>query len=268
MWEIYAYQNADSLFGVFNAAAAIYASSDYACAVAAVAFCGFVAALIAYTFAPDKLQGWKWLASVVLVFCILIVPKVSVGIVDKTGGSALKVVDNVPLGVALLGSLTRTIGHTLTGLFETAFQVIPGAGALPPELSYQHNGLMFGNRLVRETGRAVFQGPAFRTDLVNFIHNCTTYDLIDGTLNPATFSASGDVWPLMASPNPARLSPLTTEGGSVGVDTCPNVYLSLNARLPRRRSSASRGGWPSSSTRRCQEQQPRRRSRDRSSRPT
>jgi conjugal transfer mating pair stabilization protein TraG len=232
MWEIYAYQNADSLFGVFNAAAAIHASNDYASAVAAVAFCGFVAALIAYAFAPEKLQGWKWLASVVLVFGILIVPKVTVGVVDKTGGSAVKVVDNVPFGVALLGSLTSTIGHTLTGMFETAFQVIPGAGAMPAELSYQQNGLMFGNRLVRETGTVVFQDPAFRTDLVNFIHNCTTYDLVDGTLDPATFSASDDVWPLMASPNPARFSTLTGAGGAVGVDTCPNVYLSLNGRLP------------------------------------
>ncbi|TMW79470.1 conjugal transfer protein TraG, partial [Thauera sp. UPWRP] len=232
MWEIYAYQNADSLFGVFNAAAAIHASGDYAAAVAAVAFCGFVAALIAYAFAPEKLQGWKWLATVVLVFSVLIVPKVTVGIVDKTGGSAVKVVDNVPFGVALLGSLTSTIGHTLTGLFETAFQVIPGIGALPAELAYQQNGLMFGNRLIRETGNVVFQDPAFRTDLINFIHNCTTYDLIDGTLDPAAFSTSDDVWPLMASPNPARFSTLTSTGGSVGVDTCPNVYQSLNGRLP------------------------------------
>ena len=29
MWEVYAYQNSDSLFGVFNAAAAIHASNDY-----------------------------------------------------------------------------------------------------------------------------------------------------------------------------------------------------------------------------------------------
>ena len=232
MWEIYAYQNADSLFGVFNAAAAIHASGDYLSAVAAVAFCGFVAALIAYAFAPEKLQGWKWLGTVVLVFSVLIVPKVTVGIIDKTGGSAVKVVDNVPFGVAVLGSLTSTIGNTLTGLFETAFQVIPGIGALPAELSYQQNGLMFGNRLIRETGNVVFQDPAFRTDLINFIHNCTTYDLIDGTLDPATFSASDDVWPLMASPNPARFSTLTAAGGSVGVDTCPNVYQSLNGRLP------------------------------------
>jgi len=200
MWEIYAYQNSDSLFGVFNAAAAIHASNDYLSAVAAVAFCGFVSALIAYAFAPEKLQGWKWLGSVVLVFAVLIVPKVTVGIVDKTGGSAVKIVDNVPFGVAVLGSITSTIGHTLTGLFETAFQVIPGPGALPAELSYQQNGLMFGNRLIRETGNVVFPDPGFQTDLINFIHNCTTYDLVDGTLDPATFSSSGDVWPLMANP--------------------------------------------------------------------
>ena len=230
MWEIYAYQNADSLFGVFNAAAAINASNDYAAALAAVAFCGFVAALIAYAFAPEKLEGWKWLATVVLVFSLLIVPKVTVGIVDKTGGSAVKVVDNVPFGVAVLGSLTSTIGNTLTGLFETAFQVIPGPGSLPSELTYEKNGLMFGNRLIRETGGVVFQDPAFRTDLINFIHNCTTYDLIDGTLDPATFSASDDVWPLMSTPNPARFSTLTAAGGNV--DTCPNVYLSLSGRLP------------------------------------
>jgi len=231
MWEIYAYQNSDSLFGVFNAAAAIHGSNDYRSAVAAVAFCGFVAALIAYAFAPEKLQGWKWLGSVVLVFSVLIVPKVTVGIVDKTGGSAVKVVDNVPFGVAVLGSLTSTIGHTLTDLFETAFQVIPGPGALPAELSYQQNGLMFGNRLIRETGNAVFPDPGFRTDLINFIHNCTTYDLVDGTLDPATFSSSGDVWPLMASPNPARFSTVTGAGG-ISIDTCPNVYLNLNGRLP------------------------------------
>ena len=137
MWEIYAYQNADSLFGIFNAAAAIHGSGDYMAAVAAVAFCGFIAALVAYAFAPEKLQGWKWLATVLLVFSVLIVPRVTVGVVDKTGGSAVKVVANVPFGVAFLGSITSTVGHTLTGLFETAFQVIPGVGALPSELSYE-----------------------------------------------------------------------------------------------------------------------------------
>ena len=232
MWEVYAYQNSDSLFGIFNAAAAIHASSDYMAAVAAVAFCGFVAALIAYAFAPEKLQGWKWLATVLLVFSVLIVPRVTVGIVDKTGGSAVKVVDNVPFGMAMLGSVTSTIGHTLTGLFETTFQVIPGVGGLPSELTYEKNGLMFGNRLIRDTGGVVFQDPNFRTDLINYIHNCTMYDLIDGTVDPGTFSSSDDVWMLMGTPNPARFTTLTGAGGAVTVDTCPNAYANLNGRLP------------------------------------
>lgn len=232
MWEIYAYQNSDSLSGIFNAAAAIHASSDYAAAVAAVAFCGFIAALIAYAFAPEKLQGWKWLATVLLVFSVLIVPRVTVGIVDKTGGSAVKVVANVPFGVAMLGSVTSTVGHTLTGLFETAFQVIPGVGGLPSELTYEKNGLMFGNRLIRDTGNVVFQDPNFRTDLINYIHNCTMYDLIDGTVDPGTFSGSNDVWALMGTPNPARFTTVTAGGGATTVDTCPNVYSNLNGRLP------------------------------------
>jgi conjugal transfer mating pair stabilization protein TraG len=231
MWEIYAYQNSASLYGIFNAAAAIHASGDYLSAIAAVAFCGFVAALIAYAFAPEKLLGWKWLGSVVLVFSLLIVPKVTVGIVDKTGGSPVQVVDNVPFGVAVLGSVTSTIGHTLTGLFETAFQTIPGEGALPNELAYAQNGLMFGNRLIREAGNVAFPDPNFRTDTINFLLNCTVYDLIDGTVDPTVFSASADVWPLLGTPNPARFSTLSTAAGST-IDTCPNVYLNLDNRLP------------------------------------
>lgn len=56
-----------------------------------------------------------------LVFTLLLVPKVTIGIVDKTGGAPVKVVANVPLGLAALGGLTSAIGNTLTELFETAF---------------------------------------------------------------------------------------------------------------------------------------------------
>ena len=36
----------------------------------------------------------------------------------------------------------------------------------------------------------------------------------------------------MATPNPARFTTLTGAAGAVNVDTCPNVYINLNARLP------------------------------------
>ena len=90
--------------------------------------CGFVTAVIAYAFAPERLVGWKWLGSVLLVYSILLVPKVTVGIVDKLGTQPVQVVANVPFGAAIFGHLTSVVGNTLTDLFETAFQVIPGPG--------------------------------------------------------------------------------------------------------------------------------------------
>lgn len=230
MWEIYAYHNSDSLFGVFNAVAAIMGSGTYLSAVAAVAFCGFVAAMVAYMVAPEKLQGWKWLMTVVLVYGVLFVPRVTVGIVDKTGAGPVKVVANVPFGMAALGGLTSTIGNSITELFETAFQVIPGAGALPAELAYQRNGLMFGSRVIQETRRASLPDPSVRVDIINFIGNCTAYDINDGTISPSDFSKNANLWSLMASTNPARFTPITTPTG-LTTDTCAAAYANISSRM-------------------------------------
>ena len=185
MYEIYAYGNNDSLYGIFNAIAAIMGANSYLQAIAIVAFCGFVTAAFAYAFMPHKLIGWQWLASVLLVYSILFVPKVTVGIVDKLGTQPVQVVSNVPFGVAFFGNLTSTIGNTLTEVFETAFQTLPGPAQQSADLTYQRHGVMFGNTLIKRTRQIVFDDPNFRTDLVNFIHNCTMFDLADGTIDPA-----------------------------------------------------------------------------------
>lgn len=233
MWEIFAYQNSDTLYGLMNAVAAMVGANTYRNALGIVLISGFFVAAVAYAFAPEKLIGWRWLASVMLVMSVLLVPKVTVGIVDKTGGSAEIFVDNVPFGLAALASLTSTIGNSLTELEETAMQVIPGHAGMPDKLTYQQNGLMFGSRLVRETSKVVFQSPYFRTDLINFLHNCTMYDLASGYLSPDAFATSGDVWTLMSDSNPARFTSITNVAGVAEVATCPQAYLRLSAKMPQ-----------------------------------
>lgn len=232
MWEIYAYQNSNSLFGILNAVAAIAGAATFKSALAITAFCGFVAALAAYAIAPHKLQGWQWLASVTLVLSVLFVPRVTVGIIDKTGGSPPSIVGNVPLGLAVFGSLSSTVGNALTELYEMAMQVLPGPAALPSELTYQKNGLLFGNRLIKEASGVVFQHPSFRMDLINFINNCTIYDLASGDISADVFATSDNVWPLMASPNPARFTTVTDAAGAQVVVQCTEAYQKLNARMP------------------------------------
>ncbi len=231
MWEIFAYHNSEALAGIFNAIAAIMASGTYLSAVAAVAFCGFVAAMVAYMFQPDKLQGWKWIGTVVLIYGVLFVPRVTVAVVDKTGGTPNRIIANVPFGMAALGGLTSSIGNSITELFETAFQTLPGPASLPPELAYQQNGLMFGSRLIQEVRRTSIPDPAVRTDILNFVNNCTAFDIADGTISPTAFSQSADLWTMMAATNPARFSTITTLAG-ITTNTCDNVYLSISGRLP------------------------------------
>ena len=230
MFEIYAYGNVDTLTGIFNAIAAIMGGADYFGLIRTIAVTGVLVAAAAGLFTPGRFHGWAWFMGFMLLYHALFLPKVDVVIVDKLGGQPPVAVGNVPIGIAFFGHSTSKIGDVLTRLFETAFQVIPAPDAqLPNELTYQKNGVLFGNRLIQASRNVNIADPQLRTDLLAYVHNCTLYDLQDGTIDPAEFTRSADIWSLMGNPNPARFS---TYGSPVQVNTCPAVYAYLATRLP------------------------------------
>ena len=230
MFEIYAYGNVDTLTGVFNAIAAIMGGDDYFGLIKTVALTGVLVAAFAGLFTPGRFHGWGWLMGFMLLYYAMFLPKVDVVIIDKLGSQPPVAVGNVPLGVAFFGHYTSHVGDVMTRFFETAFQVIPDTNAqLPTELAYQRNGVMFGNRLIQASRAANIDDPQLRSDMIAYVYNCTLYDLQDGTIDPAAFTESTDIWSLMGTPNPARFS---TYGNPVHVDTCPNVYTQLANRLP------------------------------------
>ena len=230
MFEIYAYGNVDTLTGVFNAIAGIMGGAGYLALIKTMAVTGVLVAAAAGLFTPGRFHGWGWLMGLLLVYHAMFLPKVDVAIVDKLGSQPPAVVGNVPIGVAFFGHATSLVGDVMTRFFETAFQVIPDTNAqLPEALAYQKNGVMFGNRLIQASRAANVADPQLRADMIAFVHNCTVYDLQDGTIDPAAFAQSTDIWALMGTPNPGRFS---TWGNPVQVDTCPAIYTRLNSRLP------------------------------------
>ncbi len=230
MFEIYAYGNVDTLTGVFNAIAAIMGGAGYLSLIKTVAVTGVLVAAAAGLFTPGRFHGWGWLMGFLLVYHAMFLPKADVAIIDKLGSQPPTVIGNVPIGVAFFGHATSLVGDVMTRFFETAFQVIPDTNAqLPEALAYQKNGVMFGNRLIQASRAANVADPQLRADMIAFVHNCTVYDLQDGTIDPASFAQSTDIWALMGTPNPGRFS---TWGNQVQVDTCPAIYTRLNSRLP------------------------------------
>jgi conjugal transfer mating pair stabilization protein TraG len=224
MFEIYGYGNVDALLGIFNAIAALRGSGDFLTAIAAVVVVGFFAAMLAYALQPEKMTGWKWLASVLGVYYLLWVPTATVQVLDKQGFQPPVVVANVPFGAAALGGISSSVGSVVTDMFETVFSSIPGPAAMPNELSYSQAGMMFGARAVAEGSRAAFLDNTFKTNLNNFLLNCTFYDLQDPAgINPTAWNNSTDLWALMATTNPARFTPFLGSAGSV-LRSCPDAY--------------------------------------------
>ncbi len=215
---------------MFNAIAAIMGGDDYFGLIKTVAVTGVLVAAFAGLFTPGRFHGWGWLFGFLFLYHVLFLPKTDVVVVDKLGSQPPVVIGNVPLGVAFFGHVTSKVGDVMTRFFETAFQVIPAPDAqLPAELAYQKNGVMFGNRLIQASRGVNVADPQLRTDLIAFVYNCTLYDLQDGTIDPAAFAQSTDIWALMGNPNPARFS---TYGNPVQVATCPSAYTYLANRLP------------------------------------
>ena len=148
MWEIYAYQNAvASLFGSSTPRPPSMPPATMPPPVAAVAFCASsppsspmhslreTSGLeVAGDGRSDLLDPDR--------------PQVTVGIVDKTGGTPVQVVDNVPS--ARPCSATSPAHHRA----HTDWALRDGISGYPGikhlELRYEQDGLMFGNRLIRK----------------------------------------------------------------------------------------------------------------------
>jgi conjugal transfer mating pair stabilization protein TraG len=161
-------------------------------------------------------------------------PKVTIQVVDRFSTAPPQIVDNVPLGLAMLGSLTTSVANTLTELTETVLQRIPGPGGaqMPEELAYSKHGMVFGNRVVNHTATSTFNDPLFRTDIINYLRNCTFPDLANSYIKPQDWQTSTNVWALLNDSNPARFTTIRLTNGKLDVVPCPDAYRTLDARMP------------------------------------
>lgn len=232
-YTIFSYGNVDTLATLFNGMAALMGADGYTGAVAMVLILGFFGAIFAMGF-MKHMYGVNWLIAVFLIQAVLLVPKSTIQIVDRMAGQSPVVIDNVPTGIAALASLVSSIGSTLTELFETAAQTLPvvlgtnATAALPPDLTYEKTGMMFGATLIKEAATVRFSNPNFNADVVNFVANCTIYDISQGYIDAGDFVKSTDLWPIMADTNPARFTIVHANDGSIDSYPCTTAYTRLD----------------------------------------
>lgn len=223
-YEVYAYWNLPELQGVFNAIAALTASNDFTGLLRVLALVAMIALVLAVLAGRARHEDfWRWVIMAAVVNGMLLVPKSTVILVDKTGTEPNRVVANVPVGLAALAHGTSKIGDWLTRAYETVF-------SLPNDLQFQKRGLMFGHAVLTETQ---FLSPdmvsgAWTRDFQEFWRECVTPDIVTGYLPIDTLRKTTDLWSALGNTNPARYVTLST----VGTVPChPAAYNDLGNRL-------------------------------------
>jgi hypothetical protein len=224
-WTIYSYWNITELIGVFNAIAAIFGSGGFNGLLRTVVLIMlFSITLVALSGRLTSGDTWKWLIMVVILNGMLLVPKVTVQLEDKTSSQPTAVVSNIPLGIAATASTLSEIGNWLTEAYETVF-------SLPGGLTLQDNGMMFGHKVQEEMRSITPNTFTWSQDFNEFYRECISPELMPS--NPSAsmtvdgLTSTNDTWGYMAGKlNPAYIVDLST-----GPQNCVQAYGDLTTRL-------------------------------------
>lgn len=120
MWTYYSIGDATFLVQVLNAVALVTQTGDFIAMAKVGLLLGAFSVALQALFKPGQGIAFQQVFVSWLMFACLFMPKTTVVVEDVYSGQTL-VVNNVPLGVGVAGSVISTIGLSLTQQFDTAF---------------------------------------------------------------------------------------------------------------------------------------------------
>ena len=182
MWEIYAIGDSAYLAAILNAVAMITGTGDFR----QLAGLGFLIGVILVLF-QGILQGGQGIRfqNVLVawvIYALMFGPTARVAIEDAYSG-AVRVVDNVPLGPAAIGSVMSNVGYGVTRLFEQAFSTpaMTDQGFADPlqTLMSVRKGTL--SRIALGAANSPTAGADVERSFVNYVADCTLYDVDIGT---------------------------------------------------------------------------------------
>lgn len=163
--EITILDGADVLYQAFQAVSTFVKNDTWFSLIKIAEVIGVLMAAIVYIKGQDIRTFLYWLIGFVLINTLLLTPKERVVIRDLANPTIVKVVDNVPLGVAFPLFLSTNIGNSIARTYDMFFST-------PNDLKYTQTGLLFGQRLLEESFYIKPTNDKLGTNLNNYIQSC------------------------------------------------------------------------------------------------
>jgi conjugal transfer mating pair stabilization protein TraG len=229
MVEVFTIGGGDYLVAVFRAVAAWTGNGGYKGLLQVVMVMGLGLSALTLAFGQDWRAWINWFLGATLMYTCLMVPRLDVHVTDRINPSLAPAnVSNAPLGLALMASFTSQIGDYLTGSAEVVF-------ALPPQLGYSKNGVVYGARLFDATRGLRISDPEFAANLDEHFRQCVFYDVLLGRVSMQTLANSPDIWATIAPGSQSRAQRFLTRDAASGkvttsIVTCREAYTALNGQ--------------------------------------
>ncbi|MBS1211413.1 MAG: conjugal transfer protein TraG [Proteobacteria bacterium] len=175
VFDIFSIGDSAFLEAILNAVAMIAGTGHYTMAAGVGALLGTILMLLRGILQWDG-RGIRYqeMIAAILIYLAMFAPSVKVAIEDAYTGQ-VRVVDNVPLGPAVAGSILSNLGYRLTRLFEQGFST-PSmtqygfADALQVVTAVRKNLL---SRIELGKANAPTAGGDLENSLINYVKECT-----------------------------------------------------------------------------------------------
>ncbi len=224
MYEFITIGGGEYFVDFFNGLASLIKSEDYLDTVKITGAIAFMWVLLNAAFEGSLESTTKWFITIFMVTQILLTPKTTLHITDKTN-PALQgaTVDNVPFIIAYVASTSSKVGYFLTKQFEAVY-------SLPDDLKYQENGMIFGVHLLETMNTATIYNARFSASMDSFIRQCIFYDLMLDNYSFDEIKTTNDIWGLITPlQSENRFFTYTTDGSPVEYPSCKDGVAKLEA---------------------------------------
>lgn len=225
--EVITYGGGEFVRDVLNGVAALVGVGAFGSAIRLSLLLGLLFTLFQTAFNMNVMVMIRWFVTTLIIYLCLMVPKVDVTVTDRFDpGLPSPTVANVPIGLALVASITTTVGDRFTDLTETAF-------SLPTDLEYQENGFIFGSKIFRDSMSFRVTDTTFSENLSGYIRNCVFFDLLEHRYSVTDLRETNDLWTFITTthaPNPARFYEFVTGPGATVVQSCDVAATTLDGQ--------------------------------------
>lgn len=218
-FEVNTYGNGQFIGEVLNSVAILAGGGDLNGLLRLGLVTGLLVAVLSIMF--QRTFNAAWFFAAVIVYLSLFGVKVDVAINDKLDPSANKVIGSVPAGVGIFASVTSRIGDALTRIMESTFTI-------PGPLQYANNGYLQGADLMRRSTSFIIPEPNLRRSFVDFIRNCTFYDILDGSVSEKKLLESSNLLNDLATDS-TRYSQIYVSDSCGEVEGLPDLMLCRDA---------------------------------------